>query len=207
MASLANVLASIPGYGGYAARNQMNREQEQGDLRQAGGLMAILAKVRAAQQEQAMRDELAALGPNPTQESLAAVAAKRASAGDILKSQTSSLDRKAILEAARIRSDSDRAQRLQEITLRGNEAIERVREAAAQNRITREDADRREAAMRENLVRLTASLRPAPENKPPAGYRWLPDGNLQPIAGGPADKPQPDPSIAPAAMGLSLIHI
>ena len=52
-------------------------------------------------------------------------------------------------------------------------------------------AQQAEAARRQQaeMARLTASLRPDPadQNRPPAGYRPTPDGNLQAIPGGPAD--------------------
>ena len=54
------------------------------------------------QQGQKFRTGLAGLGPNPSQDSLAQLAAQFASPKDILTSQTSSLDRKAAMEQARV---------------------------------------------------------------------------------------------------------
>jgi len=60
------------------------------------------AKLRAeaASREKAMREELAALGPEATQEQLAQVAARYGSANTILTTQQNSLDRRAAQEAA-----------------------------------------------------------------------------------------------------------
>ena len=54
------------------------------------------------QQGQKFKTGMTALGPNPSQDSLAQLAAQFASPKDILTSQTSSVDRKAALEQARI---------------------------------------------------------------------------------------------------------
>lgn len=77
-------------------------------IQNAHGLMGILAQqqalqqhVAASQREGQFRSELQSLGPNATQESLAGVAAKYAPAADVLKSQTSSLDRKASIDATK----------------------------------------------------------------------------------------------------------
>ena len=41
MPNLESVLARIPGYGGYLAKQQYNRQQDMGDLQQAGSLMDL----------------------------------------------------------------------------------------------------------------------------------------------------------------------
>lgn len=169
MPSLESVLAAIPGYGGYLAKRNMNEQGTMQELQQAGILASLAAAIQqqkqrelAMQKEQRAQAAMTALGSNPSEAAIQQWAATHAGPEGALKALTASRDRQASIEAAKIKAASDKEQRLQEIALRGQDAIERVREAAAQNRITREEADRREAAMRENLVRLTAGLRPAP---------------------------------------------
>lgn len=182
--SLEGVLAGIPGLGGYLASRQQREQGQMQELQQVSALSQLAAQMQgrekaaaAEQQERQMRSELAALGPNPSPEMLAGVAAKYAPAQSILTSQTASLDRRSALDAARVNAEAAREQRnaeleqrreqrLQEIAAQGQQAIDRVREQAAQNRITREEADRREATMREQMARLAAGLRAPPQPQP-----------------------------------------
>ena len=174
------------GLQGYMATRQLNEQSSANNLRGAMGSMGMLAQIQKMQQEQQFRGEIAAA---KTPEEQAAIAARFGGPDAIMRTMQGSLDRKATLDAAKLRADSDREQRLHEITLRGQEAIDRVREAAAQNRITREEADRREATMRENLVRLTANLRPPPPPRPiqltkdAEGNQLIvnPDGTTRPL--------------------------
>ena len=65
-----------------------------------------------------------------------------------------------------------------------------AREAQAnQQRQFMEQQAAAQRAQQADMARLTASLRPNPadQNRPPAGYRPTPEGNLQAIPGGPAD--------------------
>ena len=99
--SLEETLARIPGYSGYLAKQKYDQDRQLGELQQASGLAGMLDAIQKRQKEAQLRSELNALGPNPTQEARANVAAKFAPAADILKSQTSSLDRKAQIDATR----------------------------------------------------------------------------------------------------------
>jgi hypothetical protein len=90
-------LADIPGLGAYYQRRQMNEQQPLQELKQAGGVMGLLSNLQKQQQEQAFRSELSALGPDASQEQLARVAAKFGSPADVLRTQQSSLDRRAAL--------------------------------------------------------------------------------------------------------------
>jgi len=81
----------IPFLSEYRAREQQIQQQPMRDLQQAQGLMSIIGAVQAQQekqrllgQEQAFRAELAALGPQATDEQVAAVASKYAPAKDVL---------------------------------------------------------------------------------------------------------------------------
>jgi hypothetical protein len=163
MASLQGVLANIPGLGGYAAGGEESRIQQSAQLAQMGALQQIAAKAREQGMLNQFRAELQALGPEATQEQLAQVSAKYAGPGDILKSQTSALDRAEM-----------RKQRLIELEMNGERDIQRIREAAAEKRISQQEADAREARMRENLVRLTAQLRP-PRAEPAPSFTEVVD--------------------------------
>jgi len=158
-------LADIPFLGGYTQQDQMNRAQEGNQLAQAGALQGLLAKMQAAQQEQAFRAKLAQLGPNPSQDALAQLAAKFSTAKDILTSQTASADRKAALEAANIRHQSDREQRAHDLEVRGQQRLDQIEAAAREGRLTRAEADKHAAATRESMIRLTAALRPPPQQR------------------------------------------
>ena len=175
-------LADIPFYGAFIQRNAQNEQAgqaaERNTFANAGALAQLQAQMaarqkaaQAEQQEKAMRAELGALGPNPAPDALAGVAAKYAPAQSILTSQTASADRAAqrdaveknaaaTRDAATTNAQAQRDQRLHEIELNAAREIARIREHAAQNRITKEEADRREAVMRQGLVRLAAELRP-----------------------------------------------
>ena len=118
---------------GVAARDRESARQMQG-IQQASALQQLLAHVQAQQKEQAFRSDLASLGANPTQEQLAQVGAKYGSPADILKSQTSSLDRKAALET---QSDSrmQNAQMMHEYRMgRLTSEIDRAAETARHNK-------------------------------------------------------------------------
>lgn len=136
------------------------QRRQLGELQQVGALQGILSRVRAEQEAQAFRG---ALSQARTPEEQAAVAARFGGPDAVLRVTQGSLDRKAALDAANMNREEMRAQRLQELQMRGEQEIARVREAAAQQRITKEEADRREAMMRENMAKLAASLRPAPQ--------------------------------------------
>jgi hypothetical protein len=58
-------LMDIPGYGGWIQRNQQNQGAESTDLQQAGALQGIVAKSRAAQEEQQLKGMLAQSGGDP----------------------------------------------------------------------------------------------------------------------------------------------
>lgn len=183
---LEDVLARIPGFAGWEAVKQRNAQTDAQQIQQAGALQTIFAHQQAAQKEQAFRSELTALGANPSQEALAALGAKYAGAKELLTSQTSSLDRKAAIESAALNRDTARLQA---------ESMQKERLAAAANIAQQRSqdqmisqADRNQARM--DMIRLTASLKAAPADKTPMGYRKTADNNLEAIPGGPADLKQ-----------------
>ena len=64
MATFEGVLASIPGYGGYLAKESYNRDQSMGDLKQMGALQGLMAQMRAQQQQESVRGLLSS-GKSP----------------------------------------------------------------------------------------------------------------------------------------------
>ena len=159
--SLESVLASIPGLAGYEAARQRNEQTGLNELQQAGAVMSLQQVVQKAQQEQALRADLQALGPNPTQEQLAGVGAKYAGAKELLTSQTASMDRKAMLEAANLNREAAREQAQTLQTERLAHAAELARQRSEDQRLSQEE--RNQARM--DMIRLTASLRPAPAER------------------------------------------
>ena len=149
----------------YRGREAQMQAQPMQELRQAGALQGILAKVQAAQQEQELRGALSQLGPNPSQDALAQVAARFSPAKDILTSQTASADRGAVLKAAGINQQAGREERgaLQSERLAAQAEIARQR--SEDQSLSR--AEQNQARM--EMIRLTASLRaPTPEQPPVA---------------------------------------
>lgn len=99
---MPNTLGLPPGpLSAYLGVRNANQEAGLNTIQQAAGAQGILAKMQAEQKDRALRSELTALGPNPTQESLAQIAAKYAAPKDIMQSQQTSLDRKEQSEANR----------------------------------------------------------------------------------------------------------
>lgn len=170
-------LSDIPFLSGYTQQNAINRDTESHNMRQAAGQMGLLARIQAQQEatrklgmEEAMRRELAALGPNPTQEQATAVAMKYASPQSILTTQTSSLDRKAQMEAARLNAEAQRGQSIsmqaerlaaqsENARLQREQQLEISRQRAEDQKLSA--ADRNQARM--DTIRLAASLRAPPQ--------------------------------------------
>lgn len=180
-------LSDIPFLGAYRARQRANEMRPMEEIQQASQAMGLMGAIRKQQMDAQMRAEIEALGPNPASEALVGVYSRYAGPEAAMKTHQSHLDREAALKAATMNQDAQRQARLDQIELQGQQAIDRVREAERERRITKEEADRREAAMRETMIRLTASLRPPAPDKTPSGYRPTPTGELEPIPGGPAD--------------------
>ena len=201
MAELSSVLARIPGLGGYLAQDQMNRQSEQGELAQLARAMQIKgqqqqmgAQEQAAQAQAAERARMEqyraaveGLGPQPTQEQLAQVAARFGGPDAVMRVQQSSLDRQATAAAAeRARQERAAAQR-DTLAQRAAEAeaarAQRIEELRMRLADRQTQAQERAALMRE----LAALRQQGAAVKPPAGYRPTKDGNLEAIPGGPAD--------------------
>ena len=152
----------VPEIAAYQQAQQQGQQRQLGQLQQVGALQGILAKMQAAQKEQALRGELSALGPKPSQEALAQLAAKYSPAADILKSQTASADRKAALEAATATRDAAREQALAMHTERLQQQATLAQQRSEDLRLSA--AERNQARM--DAIRLAASLRPERQEQP-----------------------------------------
>lgn len=170
--ALADSLASIPGLAGYLAAKQMNEQQGMGDLQRASGAMSLADMLAKRKQQQEYDAAIAGLGPNPSQEQLAGVAAKYVrDPSKVMETQQKSLDRQAAIAAAQAQKEAALAQ----AKALAEQTAEMKRAAQAET----ERANRERAAvMRERL---------AQDKKPPAGYRYTQSGDLEAIPGGPAD--------------------
>ena len=93
-------------------------------------------------------------------------------------------------------------QRMWETTEKAKDRMAEIEQRAIEGRITREEADKRAAALKKETdaalfahqtemkrlgIAMVAASRQAQGNKPPAGYRWTPNGDQEVIPGGPAD--------------------
>ena len=183
--SLQGVLAGIPGLGGYAAGAEESRLAQTNQLQQMGMLQQIAEKAKERGMLNQFRADLQQLGPEASQEQLAQVAAKYAGPGDILKSQTSSLDRKAAIEA----TSATRAMALEQAKANALQAHE-FRMAKATTDADRVAETARHNRTMEGISNSLLSIKSdtaAQGGKPPIGYRATPEGNLEAIPGGPAD--------------------
>lgn len=165
------------------------------NVQTATGLMGILqaqqgilAQKQKLDRENQFRSELQQLGPNATQDSLANVAAKYAPAADVLKSQQSSLDRKAQIDATKQMAMSRLMQTAQQ-----NFAVLDLKQKAAQTAEEKFHWQQQQEAFRANLQKQAADI---------AAGRFTYDTGmtLQPFAGVP-----PTPSAPPAAPGNATI--
>jgi hypothetical protein len=179
--SLEGVLASIPGLGGYLAKGQYDQQRTGQGLQQAGALLALQKHLHEQNQEQAFRTGLEGLGPNPTQEGLAGLAARFAAPRDVLAREQGSLDRQAGIQAAR----DARAASLEQAKASADQMHEfrmsRLKDQAAR------DAETARHNLAIEGLRVQLEGLKGDRNKPPAGYRPTSEGNLEAIPGGPAD--------------------
>jgi len=70
--SLEGVLASIPGYGGYVAKRQMNEREDARDLQQQSALLQIAQTMERQKKTKQAEAAMAELGPNATPEQVMA---------------------------------------------------------------------------------------------------------------------------------------
>lgn len=94
-----NEMQLPPGLAGYVMAQQQNQQAGMNDIQQFGAIQGLMANAQKQQQEQAYRQELQSLGPNPTQEQLAGVASKYGGPDALMKAQQASIDKKSAAEA------------------------------------------------------------------------------------------------------------
>ena len=202
MPTLQDVLAGVPGLGGYLAQRQINEGQGMQQLQQAGTLQQIFAqaaaqkeKQRKIEQEQAFRQGLQALGPNPDPNALAAVAAQFSEPKDLLTTQQRSIDRQetnaatAATKEAALAAQKEAMQARLDQQKQNAEMVHEFRMASLKTDADRAAETARHNRMMEGLQGQMAQLRSDQIGiaKTPSGYRPTPEGNLQAIPGGPAD--------------------
>jgi hypothetical protein len=194
--ALDSVLANIPGYGGFAAKRQLNLQEERAGLQDVATKMGLLAKLqeqekaqRAAALETQYRAELAAA---PTPEAQIEVASKYASPEKLLTIRQGSADRAAQREVMIQAANDRRDQQQQLIELRFDQlaqsaATDAQRQALEKRRVEEiERNNRRHDETLRLLGQMKASATQQP--KPPQGFRYTADGTaLEPIPGGPKD--------------------
>lgn len=164
--SLEGVLASIPGYAGYLAKQRFDEQSTGAEIGQMSSLLALKQHLDEQAREQGFRQ---GFRPDMTPEELVGLSARFAKPGDVLKTQQGHLDRQAGIEAARINAQATREAKAAELQAR-----------LADQRLNTQE---RNALMLEIAkLRTTAS-----QEKPPPGFRKSADGNLEAIPGGPAD--------------------
>jgi hypothetical protein len=109
-----------------------NQQQDMGTLQQAGAVQSLVGNAQKAQREQAYRQDVAALGPNPTQEQLVAVTSKYAGPDKLMDVQQKSLDRKAQQEQVATQYMMSLQQRQDNLDEKKREFDQRATDAKAQ---------------------------------------------------------------------------
>ena len=162
--------ALIPEVTAYQQARGRGIAEQGAQLNQVGALQQIMQRQQQAQEQQQLKGMLSQAaqqsGGDPAKMHQLLLQSGNPAAMKLAQGLEGHLDRKAKLESDNLNRDLMRQQRLDELTQRGEQEIAKVREQAAQNRITKEEADKREAVMREQMARLAASLRPAPQVQP-----------------------------------------
>ena len=92
-------LSEIPFLDRYRQREAQIRGEGLDELKQVTGVMTLQGLLQKQQREGQYRSDVAALGPNPTQEQLAVVGSKYAGAEKLLDIHQKSLDRKEVTAA------------------------------------------------------------------------------------------------------------
>lgn len=185
--SLEGALARVPGLAGFLGSQRFSQQQDLGNLQQANMLTGILARNQALQREQALRGALAQLPPDASQEDVIKAVRPHANPDDLFRVIQSSADKKFATEQAALSRRDALDARLYDIDRRlEDKALDRTqREALAK---AADDTKRELARMGFEVRRDIAAQNADRANKPPAGYRFKPNGSLEAIPGGPADQ-------------------
>lgn len=192
-ASLSNVLASIPGYGAYLAKSQMNAAAPMQEVQQAGALVGLQQKMEeqrqaagALERNEKLRAAIAALPPEQrTRENILPLMLEAGMLKEALPAM-------AQVESPKAQPIGSGGLRLPDGTI-----VPPVREPKAPTVRQRYDG---ETVIQEEMQpdgsfreigrgpRFQKSVTgPEPRQKPPPGYRFTEGGDLEAIPGGPAD--------------------
>ena len=216
--ALQDVLASIPGRGAFLAQQQFEGQQQAQGLGQVLGVLGALQRdqemKRQAQlqplQERLMRAQAGAA--EGLEQNRAMDSQFQQKMPELVKQATNedgSIDYRKLADLAQAtpggtkfamdtrKHDEDRAVRVQQgqalIAQREAQANQyhEARMAAAQTQTDKAAEIARHNRTLEAIAQMrsdSAAQTRAAGGKPPAGYRWKPDGGLEPIPGGPADE-------------------
>lgn len=121
--------------GAYLSVRDRNQQAGLADLQGLIGQVGLASKLQGMERERQFRSDLAALGPNATQDQLAQVAANYASPDDVLKSQTASADRKLQREIAATQFAQNLQQRQDALAQQKELALSRAQDKATQDAI------------------------------------------------------------------------
>ena len=204
MASMSDVLASIPGYGGYIAKRAMNEQQDMDQLRKFGAMQAIYTNALQQQQAQAalqattedrarneaVRREVMALPPEQrTRENVLPI---------IMRYATNAKDIAGMLPAKTGQSIGSGGLRLEDGTVippaaRPDQPMKAppIRQRYDGENVIQEelqaDGTWKEVGRGPRFAKTVQGPQSLP--KPPAGYRYKADGSgeQEPIPGGPVD--------------------
>ena len=193
-----------PGLSGFVQGQQLGNQNQAHELQQAMGLMGVLAQMQRqkqvqaqAAQEQELRGALSQLPPDATPEMVTRAITPYAKPDTLLQTFQRAQDLSAQREMTAANSAAQRevltsegqARREQSAQLQ-SERLEQQRELAKQRSEDQRLTERERNQARMDMMRFSASLRQGSGGgsgrPPPVGYRYTPDGNLEPIPGGPA---------------------
>lgn len=208
MPSLEQVLASVPGLAGYQAQVNQNNATTMGNVQQGQAVGGILARIQqqaaqqqALQRDAQMRSALQGLSPDATQDQVMAAVRPYAGAGDLLKSATSSADRRARMESDAASREAQREQRTFEFEQGARNRLAEIQARAAEGRMTQAEKVEAEGRLKMDLARFMAANRP--ERTPPAPiqtdqglFERGPNG-LVPLM----NPNKPDEQLRPASVG------
>jgi len=203
MPSLGQMFAGDRFLQGYDSSRQRGMQDQSMQLQQMTSLAALMQQLqqqKALQQKAALEEKyrgaMSALPPNATEEQMLQAARPFQKPDQIGQQITASRDRQ---EAAKARA----FQFMQSIEQK-KEAEQRAHEAKLERMADQRSRDAEIARHNQVLERMTAVQQNATNefrkqgielrrdqmaqgNKPPVGYRWTPQGDLELIPGGPAD--------------------
>lgn len=163
-----NPLFSVPGLGGYLGAQQFDRQNQMGQLQQINSLVALqrvmqeqAAREQAQQQQQAYRQAISALPPDAGADQLLQTARPYVGPDTLVRGLQDAENRKAQAEATRAANQERIAAAAAAQQERIAAQMEMARQRMEDQKLSR--AEQNQARM--DMMRLAASLRPAPQEQ------------------------------------------